>query len=392
MTAPADWFPLRLPGAAADPAPGAHHALLARKRRGCPVERLTSFGPGGGDVVVVYGYADVAGVLADDERFSLDVVDERYGAVLGRSLVTFGPAARRALRRARHERFRPGEPDLARLREAVVAARLDAVAAAEGPVDLVPLLAAQVPARIVTALIGLPEHEWAGVAELAAGAAVLLDEPRRALRAARALRRRFAAVGRDGPPAGLLGTLTTAEVDGRPLDEAEVTASLLLLAWAGTETAFPAILNCVYALLTHPDQAAAVRAEPGLAPSAADEALRWEAPVQVTARRARVDVEIAGTAVSRGTTVLVHLGAANRDPRAFAEPDRFRIDRTDRRPHLAFGHGPHRCLGAQLARAEVAACARGLLERFPGLRLAPESPPPRGQVVRSPRRLLVCTR
>jgi cytochrome P450 len=393
---PQDWFPLRLHDGSDEGAD--HHAGLARKRRDCPVEQLTPFGAGGPDVSVVYGYQDVAAVLADSERFSLGIVEQRYRAVLGRSLLTAAPAARRALRRVLRERFRPDGPSLADLVENVVTARVEALRAAcrpegssrggaEGPVDLVDLLATPVPPRVLVALLGMPEQEWVAVAELSAATAGLLHDPRRALRAARRLRQRFVAElrAREGQPRDdLLAALAATELDGT-----EVISSLLLLAWAGTETAAPAIANCLYALLTHPQRAEAVRADPELVTAAVDEALRWETPVQVTSRRVEDDVELAGTHLPVGTMLLAHLGAANRDPRHFRDPDSYLPERPDRPPHLAFGHGTHHCLGSQLARLEVASCVRALLQRFPNLRLATGSPAPEGQVVRCPRRLLV---
>lgn len=385
---PSDWFPLHLHDESD------HYSALARKRADTPVECVAPFGPDGPDTRVVYRYDDVASVLADDDRFSLDVVEDRYRAVLGPSLATYTPAARRALRRVLIDRFRTDDPWLAELVEAVVAARVDAAAAAaaDGHVDLVPLLAGQVPPRVVVRLLGLPEEEWSAVAALTSAAAGFLDDPRGALRAARALRARFAAHLPDRAGASrsdVLTALTTTEAGGRRLDYPEVTSSLVLLAWAGTETAVPAIVNCLNALLTHPRQAAALRGDPDLAPAAADEALRWEAPVQVTSRRVLCDTEIAGTVLPEGATVLAHLGAANHDERRFHRPGEYDPGRAGRPRHLAFGNGPHRCLGWQLARAEVAACARVLFKRFPHLRIAPGSPPPEGEVIRSPRRLLV---
>lgn len=383
---PADWFPLRLHDAAD------HHAGLAAHRGRTPVQPVAAFGTAE-RVWAVYGYDDALTVLTDTERFSVGVVEERYGAVLGRSMLTAAPTVRRALRRVVATHLRPDRAGLDDLVDAVVAARVDELAAAaDGPVDLAPLLAGQVPARVLVRLLGLPEDEWVGVARLAAAAAGLLADPRAALRAARALRRSFAEqvrARRADPGDDVVTALSRVDVDGRVLDDGEVVASLLLLAWAGTETAFPAILSCGYAILTHADAEAALRADPALLPAAVDEALRWESPVQLTSRTAEVPVEIGGVTVPAGATVLVHLGSANRDPRRFPDPDRFDVTRPDAAAHLAFGSGVHRCLGWQLARVEVAACVRALLDRFPRLRLDPASPPPEGAVLRSPRRLLV---
>lgn len=386
---PADWFPLPLPG------PGDHYAALARRRRDAPVESLT--GVPGGEVVVVYRHADVLTVLTDP-AFSTDVVEERYGAVLGRSLMTLDPGARRAVRSVLLDTLRPDTEVVAGVVAGAVAGRVDALESAlpGGPVDVVPTLAAEVPARVLAVLLGLGEEDWAEVAALAAAAARLLEEPRAALRAARTLRRRLTTrLAERGPGSGarrtgpdVVGALAGLEVDGRRLDDAAVVSTLLLLCWAGTETAFPAIATSLYAVLTQPGAAEHARSGPTGALDVADEALRWQAPVQVTSRRVTRGVALGGRRLPAGAVVLAHLGSANRDEEVFADPDGFDPRRRPSR-HLAFGSGPHRCLGWQLARAEVAACLSTVLTRLPGLRLAPGSPPPEGQVVRCPRRVLV---
>lgn len=393
MTAPADWFPLPLHDDAE------HHAALARRRRDVPVQQVRPF-PDGPPVWLVAGYDDVSAALHDEQAFSLDVVTERYRAVLGGSMLTLAPTARRALRSVLQQRFRPGTDDVEDVVRSVVRSCVGALDDAPAQVDLVPALAAQVPARVLTRLLGLPDDRWRDLAGLAAAAAHLLDDPRGAVRAAQSLRRLLAPhVARarcDGerstdPPTGrtdLAAALSAVEVDGRRLDAAQVVSSLLLLCWAGTETAFPAIATCLYAVLTTPGEADRVRASDQRALAATDEALRWESPVQVTSRRVVQPVVVAGTALAAGDVVLLHLGSANRDERRFSDPDRFDPGRTGG-PALAFGSGPHRCLGAQLARVEVAGAVRELLLRFPDLTLEAGSPPPQGAVVRSPRRLQV---
>lgn len=383
MTAPADWFPLPLHDEQD------HHRALAERRRRAPVQQVRPF-PGAAPVWVVARYDDVREVLHDDASFSLDVVDERYRAVLGNSLMTLAPTARRALRRVLMERMRPERDDLGDVVRDVVDGCVGALPDDAGEVDLVPALAGQVPARVLTRLLGLDAESWPEVAGLAAGAAQLLEDPRGALRAAKSLRRLLSAElqrprSADGD---LLGALRTVEVDGARLDASQVVSSLLLLCWAGTETASPAIATCLRAVLTSPGEAERVRSSQERALAAADEALRWESPVQVTSRRVVRPVVVGGTALTPGDVVLLHLGSADRDEHRFAEPDRFDPDRTDG-PSLAFGSGPHRCLGAALARVEVATAVREVLLRFPQLALADGSPPPQGAVVRSPRRLPV---
>ena len=132
-------------------------------------------------------------------------------------------------------------------------------------------------------------------------------------------------------------------------------------------------------LLQNPDQLARLRSEPELWPTAIEEILRIDSPVQMTARTATVDVEIAGEQISAGDMVGLFLGGANRDPRVFADPARFDIGRENAREHLAFASGVHACLGAALARIEGVTALRALFEAFPELHLA-ETPGRRGLV------------
>jgi cytochrome P450 len=385
---PADWFPLPHPG------DGDHHAELARRRRDAPVEALA--GMPGGEVVVVYRHADVLAVLTDP-AFSTDVVEERYGAVLGRSLVTLAPPVRRAVRSALLDALRPDTEVVAAVVDAVVAGRVAALEAAlaEGPVDVVPTLAAEVPARVLAVLLGLEEQDWAEVAALASAAARLLEEPRAALRAGRTLRRRLAtrlAERRTGdgerqPGRDVVGALAGLEVEGRRLDDAAVVSTLLLLCWAGTETAFPAIATSLHAVLQQPGAAEHARTGPA-GPRRRRRGAALGGPGAGHLAAGDREVELAGRRLSAGTVVLAHLGSANRDEEVFRDPDVFDPRRRPSR-HLAFGSGPHRCLGWQLARAELAGCLSAVLTRLPGLRLAPGSTPPEGQVVRSPRRVPV---
>lgn len=174
---------------------------------------------------------------------------------------------------------------------------------------------------------------------------------------------------RRSPQNDLISALIRAEENEQKLTEEELIASCVLLLVAGHETTVNLIANGVYTLLTHPEQHALLLEKPELIPGAVEEILRYESPVQMTSRLAQTDVIIGSRTITRGQEVLVSLGAANRDPAVFAEPDRFDITRQPN-PHLAFAAGIHYCLGAALARMEGQVAIGSLLRRFPNLALA----------------------
>ena len=175
------------------------------------------------------------------------------------------------------------------------------------------------------------------------------------------------------PQDDLLTRLVRAEVEGERLTEREILGFVQLLLVTGQETTTNLVNNAVLCLAENPDQLARLRAEPALLPAAVEEVLRYRSPVQWMFRFARREVQLHGQAVPAGAMVLPMIGAANRDPRAFADPARFDVAR-DPNPHLAFGHGLHFCIGAPLARLEARIALAGLLERLQGLELAEPGP------------------
>src|SRR5690349_15131951 len=173
----------------------------------------------------------------------------------------------------------------------------------------------------------------------------------------------------------LVGQLTSAEVDGRRLSDEEIYPFLLLLLPAGAETTYRSSSNLLFGLLSKPDQLEAVRTDRSLVPQAIEEALRWETPLLTVARSATEDVELGGVRIPAGSFVALSLGAANRDPGRFAEPDAFDIFR-ERAQHISFGDVAHKCLGMHLARLEMLVLLNAVLDRLPGQSLDPAADDP----------------
>ena len=180
--------------------------------------------------------------------------------------------------------------------------------------------------------------------------------------------RRLLPERRKHPQADLLSLLIAVEEQGDKLNEGELLAMCLLLFIAVHETTVNLIGNGTLALLEHPDQMAKLRDDPVLIASAIEELLRYDSPVQWTARITNSDVEIGDRTVPSGSMVIAVIGAANRDPRHFQDPDRLDIVRADNR-HVSFGFGIHFCLGAPLARVEGQIALGMLLRRMPDLAL-----------------------
>ena len=247
--------------------------------------------------------------------------------------------------------------------------------------DLRQSLTFPLPALVIGSVLGIPEADldrfkaWAldivlivgsgrPTAELARGAQAHFADMRAYLGDLVAHRRRQ-------PADDLLSAMVQAADRDDRLSEDEIYANATFLMTAGHETATNMMSNGVAALLSHPDQLARLRAQPELVEGAVEECLRYESPVQMTPRFATADGDYAGRRLRAGDSLLLFVGAANRDPAAFTDPDRFDIGRSGPARHVAFGYGAHFCLGAALARVEMAAVLGVLLERFDELALGP---------------------
>lgn len=190
------------------------------------------------------------------------------------------------------------------------------------------------------------------------------------------------------PDESLLSSLVHADSDR--LSNDEILANALIILFGGIETTESMILNAIWALLTHPEQFQEVVSDRTLLPGAIEESLRWEPAVQSCTRTATDRTTIRDVEINQGDTVQCMLGAANRDPDHFENPDLFDIHRSNAGEHVSFGHARHFCLGAELARLEAQIGLDMLLDRLPGLELdAERTVPPRGHEFRKPPALWV---
>ncbi len=177
----------------------------------------------------------------------------------------------------------------------------------------------------------------------------------------------------EAPNDTLLSSMLHTEIDGERLALEEIQSNLKVMIVGGLQAASDLITLATWALLSHPDQAARVAADPELVPHAVEEGARWYSPVGTSTRQATRDTELAGVPLEKGALIAAVLSSANRDERHWTDPDRYDID-SHRRPHLAFAGGAHVCVGALLGRHEARTALRTLLERLPGLRVDPDRP------------------
>lgn len=259
---------------------------------------------------------------------------------------------------------------------------LDRAAERGGEFDLIDDYAAQLPVAVIARIMGIPDDVHDELLGIGNDAALTLDPAMswrdfraadHAIRRAGVLLDEHIANLRKAPGDDLLSELVRIRDDGDRLSDEELRVNTLLLLGAGFETTVNLIGNAVALLLDHPDQLAGLVIDPDGWPNAVDEVLRYDSPVQVTVRLAREDTEVAGQPVRAGRGFVLMLGAANRDPEVFPDPDRFDVTRAEARLHLAFSAGIHYCLGAQLARLEAAVALQALFERFPNI-VAAEPP------------------
>ena len=368
----------------------ATHETYARMRDESPVHVQPGL-DGETPIWFVTRYDDVVALLTDNERFVLDPMlaltpdelaagdadgsfepDER----VNENLLSKDGDDHRRLRRLVTKAFTPKMVEQLRPRIQDIANELIDRVAERGGMELVDDFAFPLPITVIAELLGIPVEdqerfrEWSNSFVLPPLTPELQEQLARHTDEFVAYLDDLFASRRAEPTDDLVTALVQAEDAGDHLSENELYSMVVLLIVAGHETTVSLITNAVLALLSNPSQLAELRADPSLLPSAVEELLRYDSPVERTITRwAAADAELGGQSIRRGELVIAVVSSANRDASQFADPDTLDLRRQDSK-HVGFGRGPHFCLGAALARLETEIALATLLGRLPNLRLA----------------------
>jgi pimeloyl-[acyl-carrier protein] synthase len=339
---------------------------------------------------VVTRYGDVVRVLHDFsadrtptpeqlKRMNLSALSP-IAAVMVKQMLFLDAPSHTRLRSLASSAFTPAQVRVLRSHIQQIADRLidAAMDGKSGEMDIIADFAEPLPAIVTAEMLGVPTSDHRMLKNWTADFAEMLgnfqhnpDHVPKVLRALDEMLEYFRERVRElrvHPREGLINSLLTAEINGDRLTEEEVIANSIITMVGGQETTTNLIGNGLLTLLRHPAEAQRLRDDPALIPSGVEELLRYESPSQHTARLARTDVELGGRKIRKRDAVIAVMGAANRDPDRFPDPDRLDLVRTDNR-HLAFGWAAHFCFGAALARIEGQVSFDTILRRMPNLAL-----------------------
>ena len=349
------------------------YAVYRRIRDKDPVHRMRLI-----DAWVLARYEDADAMLRDHARFSNE--DRRFHDTGLTTLLDIDPPDHTRLRALVSRAFTPRSVRSWHDRVQVIADRLLDAVANQDRFDLIAALGYPLPVTVIAEMLGVPPEDMDRFEGWSNDIALIVEPiltPAQVEGVRRATEELFAyfetiveARQRD-PQDDIVSALLAAEEEGDKLSREELLSTMLLILVAGNETTRNLIGNGMLALLGHPDQLQRLRDEPDLLEPAVDELLRYDSPVQLDGRVVREDLEMGGKRLRAGEKAIALIGAANRDPAAFGNPDALDIARSEK-SHLSFGRGIHYCLGASLAVLEARIAFRGLLDRFPSIRMAAE--------------------
>ncbi|WP_433929390.1 cytochrome P450 [Sorangium cellulosum] len=330
--------------------------------------------------------SDRHALMTPEQRAKLPPVPEALRPI-ARSLIMLDPPDHTRLRKLVQPSFNARalealKPRIQRLADDLLdTAEREAAARGEAApdrrMDLIKAFAHPLPVTVISDMLGIPEEDrdavqqWAELRIDSRDPAAMAHSYEMLAAFSSYLRELFERKRR-APADDMITQMIHAQEDGDKLNEEELLSMVFILYLAGHITTVNLIGNGVAALLTHPEQLARFKADPGLARGVVEETLRYWGPVDYlgSTRTATEDLEIAGVSIPKGAQVMIGLGSANRDPAHFEDPDRYDISRADAHRHIAFGKGIHLCLGAPLARIEGQIAFETLFRRFPDLRLA----------------------
>jgi cytochrome P450 len=347
-------------------------------------------------VWAVFSHADCL-ALAKDPRVSAKRIDRmlltlpldkqadfrELVRMLGLWMIFIDPPEHTRMRKLMNKGFtQPATEALRPQVEAIVdriLAPLDHVTEA----DLVAEIAYPMPVHVISGMLGVPETMHDQFLQWSAAIATFNGSPNRTVEHAKNAQdavlaltdffRKAVAERRRNKGSDLLSLLIDIEAEGEALTEEELFAQCVMMLFAGHETTRNLIGNGIYSLLQQPEKMSELRENPELIRTAVEEFLRFESPIQYTARVVTEPIEFCGVRIPKNQPVLCMLGAANRDPKQFKDPDTLNLKRLNNQ-HLAFSAGPHFCIGSQLARLEGQVAILRMVQRFPKMRLAPQRP------------------
>jgi cytochrome P450 len=358
------------------------HSLYASLRKDNPILETTDF-PGassmdGNRSFMLTRYADVKDVLKDDRSYSSDINQRTMGIVMGPTLVGMDGKEHLKHRTLITPSMTPRVLKGDSFHEVVQRTADEAIDEfiGKGAADLHHDFCFKYPLAVFVSLLGLPSDDLDQVHHWGIDLCLVAHDPGKGLIASEKLLNYLTPIvqaKRKAPGADMISTLINAEIDGQKLSDFEVVSFLRLLVLAGAETTNHLLGTVCYVLLHYPQLLERVRNDRSLIPVLFHEGMRWESPIGTLVREATLDTEIGGVAIPKGSSVLCHIGAANRDERQFNYPDKFDIDRQDNE-HIGFGYGRHYCAGSHLAKLEAEVALNALLDRLHNLQLDPRQP------------------